>query len=52
MCCKEFDDKKLIYVVGTGPGKPEKMTQEAFDALEKCDVIVGYTVYVELLKDV
>ncbi len=52
MCCKDFEDKKLIYVVGTGPGKPEKMTQEAFIALEKCDVIVGYTVYVELLKDV
>ena len=42
--------QKVIYVVGIGPGKIEKMTREAFDVLEKCDVIVGYTVYIDLLK--
>lgn len=42
--------EKVIYVVGIGPGKIEKMTREAYDVLEKCDVIVGYTVYIDLLK--
>ena len=41
---------KVIYVVGTGPGKPEKMTREAFSTLENCDIIVGYTVYIDLLR--
>ena len=40
-----------IYVVGIGPGEYEKMTIQAAKALESCDVIVGYTVYVELVKD-
>lgn len=38
-----------IYVVGMGPGKEDMMTGEAVAALERCDVIVGYTVYLELL---
>ncbi len=42
--------EKVIYVVGIGPGKIEKMTREAFDVLESSDVIVGYTVYIDLLK--
>lgn len=40
-----------IYVVGIGPGAYEKMTIEAARALEKCDVIIGYTVYIGLVKD-
>ena len=40
-----------IYVVGIGPGEYEKMTIQAAKALESCDVIVGYTVYVDLVKD-
>ena len=39
-----------IFVVGIGPGAYEKMTIEAADALRNCDVIIGYTVYVDLLK--
>lgn len=39
-----------IYVVGMGPGSPEGMTVRARQVLEACDVIVGYTVYVELLR--
>lgn len=42
----------LIYVVGIGPGSPAQMTLEARQILENCDVIVGYTVYVDLLKTV
>ena len=39
-----------LYVVGIGPGKFEGMTHEAAQALETSDVIVGYTVYVDLVK--
>ena len=40
-----------IYVVGIGPGAYEKMTIEAAEALKKCDTIIGYTVYIDLVKD-
>ena len=39
-----------LSVVGIGPGSFEAMTQRARQALADCDVIVGYTVYVELVK--
>lgn len=41
---------KKIYVVGIGPGDAEGMTLRAREVIEECDVIVGYTTYVELLK--
>ncbi len=40
-----------IYVVGIGPGEYEQMTIRAVDALKSCDVIIGYTVYVDLVKE-
>lgn len=40
-----------VYVVGIGPGSYEDMTLRAAKALEKSDVIVGYTVYVGLVKE-
>lgn len=40
----------MIYVVGIGPGSREMMTGEAIDILNRCDCIVGYTAYIELLK--
>ena len=40
-----------IYIVGMGPGKEEMMTGEALGALEQADVIIGYTVYVNLLGE-
>lgn len=40
-----------IYVVGIGPGEYEQMTRKASAALENCDTIVGYTVYVDLVKE-
>ena len=39
-----------IFVVGIGPGNRAQMTIQAQDVLWQCDVIVGYTVYVELIK--
>ncbi len=40
-----------LYVVGIGPGSYENMTMRAQQALAGCDVIVGYNVYVDLVKD-
>ena len=40
-----------LYVVGIGPGKFEGMTHEAARVLNESDVIVGYTVYVDLVRD-
>lgn len=42
--------ESIIYIIGMGPGSQEMMTQQAKDALEASDVIVGYTVYVDLLR--
>ena len=40
-----------VIVVGIGPGSYEDMTIRADRALRECDVIVGYTVYVDLVKE-
>ena len=39
-----------LYVVGLGPGGVYEMTNRALAALEESDVIVGYTVYVDLIR--
>ena len=44
-------DLSKLYVVGIGPGKFEGMTHEAARVLGESDVIVGYTVYVDLVRD-
>lgn len=44
------DSKKELYIVGLGPGARQKMTQEAIDVVEACEVIAGYKVYIDLLK--
>jgi len=40
-----------IYVVGIGPGRYEEMSIRAARVLENCNVIVGYTVYVDLVRE-
>ncbi len=40
-----------LIVVGIGPGEYEQMTVKAAQALADCDVIVGYTVYVDLVRE-
>ncbi len=42
---------KKLFVVGIGPGDYESMTIRAEKALKECSVIVGYTVYVELIEE-
>ncbi|MCR4963751.1 MAG: precorrin-3B C(17)-methyltransferase [Firmicutes bacterium] len=39
-----------LFVVGIGPGNAESMTVRADQVLRSCDVIVGYHVYVDLLR--
>ncbi len=40
-----------LYVVGIGPGNYENMTIRADRALRDSEVIIGYTVYVDLVKE-
>lgn len=42
---------RKIYVVGIGPGNEEFLTVSAKNALADSDIICGYTVYVDLVKD-
>ncbi|WP_462363442.1 SAM-dependent methyltransferase, partial [Pyramidobacter porci] len=39
----------MIYVVGLGPGGEDQLTPRALAALERCDVIVGYKTYIDLI---
>ena len=41
----------MLYVVGIGAGSREGMTIAAHEAIERSELIVGYTKYVELLKE-
>lgn len=40
-----------VYVVGLGPGGLEQITPKALEVLEACDVIAGYHVYIDLIKE-
>ena len=42
---------KKVLVVGIGPGEYEQMTIRAASALREAQVIVGYTVYVDLVRE-
>ena len=39
-----------LYIVGFGPGDAENMTQLCCRRLRDCDIIVGYTGYIKLIK--
>ncbi len=39
-----------LKIVGTGPGRIDEMTGRAGRAIEEADIIVGYTLYNELLQ--
>ena len=39
-----------LYIVGTGPGNPEFLTEKARAALNEAELICGYTLYVDLLR--
>ena len=41
---------KELWLVGIGPGSAEYLTEAARSAMERADVLCGYTVYVELMR--
>lgn len=41
----------IVQVIGIGPGNYENMTIRADKALQEADVIIGYSVYVDLVKE-
>ncbi len=43
--------KGMIYIAGIGPGSKEGMTEAAREALENSDLIIGYTTYIELIRE-
>jgi precorrin-3B C17-methyltransferase len=43
--------KGKLWVVGIGPGGYEQMTMRAASVIDACDVIAGYTVYTDLIKE-
>ncbi len=42
---------KILYVIGIGPGETDGMTLKARAALDTCDCLCGYPVYMDLLAD-
>ncbi|NOQ64675.1 MAG: precorrin-3B C(17)-methyltransferase [Methyloprofundus sp.] len=40
-----------IYLVGFGPGAEEHMSYKAKSAIAESDVVIGYTTYIKLVKD-
>lgn len=47
----EVKRERTIFVVGMGPGSEGAMSIEAKNVLERVDTIVGYTVYLDLLRE-
>jgi precorrin-3B C17-methyltransferase len=39
----------MLSVIGIGPGNEKYLTTEARDALDSCDVVIGYPLYLELI---
>ena len=39
-----------LYLVGTGPGNIEQITPAAKAAIKEADVVIGYTLYMELIE--
>lgn len=40
-----------LYCIGIGPGGSEQMTLRAVRALEKCDCVAGYGLYLDLIEE-
>lgn len=39
-----------LFVVGLGPGEAKYLTEQAREALERADLICGYSVYIDLIR--
>ena len=40
-----------LYCIGIGPGGAEQMTLRAVRALEQCDCVAGYGLYLDLIEE-
>jgi precorrin-3B C17-methyltransferase len=40
-----------LYVVGTGPGAVSEITPRARIAIENCEVVAGYSLYIDLIRE-
>lgn len=48
---REYLDREgQIWLVGTGPGRLDQMTSAAKAALREADAIIGYSLYVDLIR--
>lgn len=43
--------KGKIYVIGLGPGNKDNMTLRALYAIKECDLLCGYSTYIDLIRD-
>ncbi len=43
--------RQVIYIVGFGPGDRAYMTEQAVAVIKQADLVVGYTTYINLLKE-
>lgn len=39
-----------LYVIGIGPGGLEHMTLKAKEAIDECNIVVGYNKYIDMIK--
>ena len=43
--------KNKLFLIGIGPGSIENMTIRAYKCIEDCEVLVGYSVYIDQVKE-
>ena len=43
--------KNKLFLIGIGPGGIENMTIRAYQCIQSCEVLAGYTVYIEQVKE-
>ena len=41
----------MISIIGIGPGEKEQITPLAIEALKNSEVVAGYTLYIDIIKD-
>ena len=39
-----------LYVIGIGPGGLDHMTLRAKEAIDECNIVVGYNKYIDMIK--
>jgi precorrin-3B C17-methyltransferase len=47
----KMENNGKLYVIGIGPGNNNLLTVRAKEALERCEIIVGYATYLNLIDD-